>query len=101
LHGPVPLQAPLQPEKIHPAFGVAFRVTGVFGGYKWVHVPGHWMKLSVLVTVPLPLKDTVKVSKLGSGDEFSKTDIPAWLPVTKSGKPSSFKSALESLQPDP
>ena len=32
VQGPVPLQAPLQPENVYPEAGVAFRVTCVFDG---------------------------------------------------------------------
>ena len=34
LHGPVPVQAPLQPVNAHPWFGLAFNVTCVLAGYK-------------------------------------------------------------------
>src|ERR1035438_3520412 len=48
----VQMQSPFQPPKTHPCPGVAFNVTGVFGGYVWLQVPGQCMKPSVLATLP-------------------------------------------------
>src|ERR1700677_681840 len=59
---PVPLQAPLQPAKLQPGAGLAFRVTGVLAGYEFPHAPGQVIPPSMLVTVPPPrggLVDTV------------------------------------------
>ena len=56
---PVPLHAPPQPAKLQPETGAALRVTGAPAGYEFAHVPGQLITWSVLVTVPLPLVDTV------------------------------------------
>jgi hypothetical protein len=62
-HGPVPVQAPLQPAKLDPVAGVAVRVTSVALLNSAEHVGPQSMPAGLLATVPLPLPDleTVRV----------------------------------------
>jgi hypothetical protein len=55
LHAPVPLQAPLQPEKVEPAAGVAVKVTLVPDEKLALQVLPQVIPAGVLVTLPLPV----------------------------------------------
>lgn len=52
---PVPVQSPLQPEKVDPADGVAVRVTTVLSAKLNEHVAPQLIPGGLLVTVPLPV----------------------------------------------
>ena len=52
----VPLQAPLQPENVHPVVGVAVNVTAVPLLNALVQVPPQLMPLGDDTTVPVPLR---------------------------------------------
>jgi hypothetical protein len=54
-----PLHAPLKPEKLNPAAGVALRLTVVPGVKLDAHVVGQLIPAGVLVTVPVPETVTV------------------------------------------
>lgn len=49
-----PLQAPLKPEKVNPAAGVALRLTVVPGVKLAAQFVGQLIPAGALVTVPLP-----------------------------------------------
>ncbi|MBV9342151.1 MAG: hypothetical protein JO159_14860 [Acidobacteria bacterium] len=54
-----PLQAPPKPEKLYPEAGEALRVTFVPALKVAEQVPGQLMPAGWLVTVPLPVTETV------------------------------------------
>jgi hypothetical protein len=60
---PVPLQAPLQPEKVLSASGVAVKFTLVPLLKLALHVAPQLMPAGVLVTVPLPVLVTLSPTK--------------------------------------
>jgi hypothetical protein len=60
---PVPLQAPLQPLKTQPLVAVAVKVTFVPLENPALHVDGQLMPAGLLVTVPLPVKLTVRTDE--------------------------------------
>jgi hypothetical protein len=55
VHGPVPVQAPLQPENDEPASAVAARVTDVPLANASEQSEPHAIPPGVLVTVPVPV----------------------------------------------
>jgi hypothetical protein len=62
VHGPVPVQAPLQPVNADPAFGVAVSVTTVPLTKSALHVAPQLIPAGLLVTVPVPAPARVTVS---------------------------------------
>jgi hypothetical protein len=69
MHEPVPLHAPLQPEKVEPDAGAALRVTAVPCAKLALHVAPQLIPAGVLVTVPVPApaRVTVSVCWVGGG----------------------------------
>jgi hypothetical protein len=55
MHVAVPLQAPVQPEKIEPEAGLAVSVIGVATATAFVQVVPHAIPAGELVTVPAPV----------------------------------------------
>jgi hypothetical protein len=56
----MPVHAPPHPLKVQPEIGAAFNVTLAPLLYKWVQLLPQLMYPSLLVTVPLPVVETVK-----------------------------------------
>jgi len=57
---PLPLQAPLHPEKANPVPATSVRITWVFATKLALQVVGQLMPAGLLVTVPVPESDTAK-----------------------------------------
>ena len=55
VQAPVPVQAPLQPEKVEPMAVVGVSVTVVPSAYGWLQSLPHWMPLGEDATLPLPV----------------------------------------------
>lgn len=69
-----PVHAPVHPEKLEPAPGVAVRVTEVFAAYCSMQSEPQLMPAGVDVTVPLPLPPRVTLSaKLGGTENNAVT----------------------------
>src|SRR4051794_37681348 len=85
LHGPAPLQAPLQLVKVNPAAGVAVSVTGVPAAKLSTQVPGQLMLPGLLTTVPLPLTPTVSGKVCCCCWVKVATTFCAWFIVTLHG----------------
>ena len=62
MHVPVPVQAPLQPEKVDPVDAAAVRVTVVLELKVALQVDPHAMPAGEDVTVPLPMPVLATVS---------------------------------------
>ena len=65
VHFPAPEQAPLHPENEFPAEGVAVRVTEEPAPKLALQVVPQLMPVGVLLTVPDPLDDTVRLKSVG------------------------------------
>jgi hypothetical protein len=63
----VPLQSPLQPEKVEPTSGAAVKTTVLPGAKPALQVPGQEIPLGLLVTVPTPAPPMVTASVIGGG----------------------------------
>jgi hypothetical protein len=61
----LPVQAPDHPEKLHPVAAAAVRVTWVGYAKLAVQIPGQDMPEGELVTLPLPLAETLNVYCFG------------------------------------
>jgi len=68
---PVPLQAPPQPAKVKPLWGVAVNVICVPDEKSAVHAVGQLMPLGLLATEPFPTTETVNA---GSCAKVAVTD---------------------------
>jgi hypothetical protein len=70
LHGAVPEHAPVHPVKVEPSLGFAVSVTDVPVAKFALHVNPQLMPAGALVTVPVPLPESVTVSLTvaGGGD---------------------------------
>ena len=62
MHVPVPVHAPVQPAKTEFVPGLAVSVTGVPTGKLALQVDPQLIPAGVLVTVPVPLPESVTVS---------------------------------------
>jgi hypothetical protein len=67
VHFPAPEQAPLQPENESPAAGVAVSVTDEPAAKLALQLVPQLMPAGVLLTVPDPLDDTVRLKSVGLG----------------------------------
>ena len=76
---PVPLQAPLQPEKVAATSGVAVRVTTVPLVYCAEQSAPHSMPAGALVTTPLPLPVLVTVRVCCAVVAATKLAVTRWL----------------------
>jgi hypothetical protein len=77
VHGPVPVQAPLQPVKAEPALGVAVRVTTVPLTKSAAHVAPQLIPAGLLVTVPVPVPARLTVSANVCGVNVAVTAVAA------------------------
>jgi hypothetical protein len=68
VHGPEPVQAPVQPPKAEPAPGVAVKVTCVPAAKLAVQTVPHVIPAGALVTLPVPAPVTVTVRPMTVGD---------------------------------
>ena len=69
VHFPAPEQAPLHPENGSPAAGVAVRVTAEPAAKRALQVVPQFMPAGVLLTIPDPLGETVRLKLVGLGAE--------------------------------
>src|SRR5512142_659286 len=76
---PVPLHAPLQPEKVVPAPGLAVRVTSASAAMEAEQVAPQSIPPALEVTVPTPIPVFVTASWCdGGGPLASKVAVTAW-----------------------
>jgi hypothetical protein len=94
----MPVQAPLNPEKVDPAAGVADKVTLVPSLKFAAQVLGQSIPAGLLVTLPLPEADTVNWAG------FTATNVAetAWLPESSSVHAGPLQAPLKppNVKPD-
>lgn len=67
LHGAVPEHAPVHPVKLEPLLGFAVNVTDVPVAKTALHVSPQLIPAGALVTVPVPVPESVTVSRTVAG----------------------------------